>query len=157
MVEGRHIQRVSGHKCLESVQLYGRRLSTSRKRDTSRIFSRAVGNGPIPIQPRPTPTNLSASDSQGSSSSVPVSRDRGFQVEAPTPSETYPEVMAIQQSRIERQLNLPNFAPNFSLLPNFQTTTTTSNDFTQQELIISYHLRDLWALYRYLFSLIWTD
>ena len=133
MVEGRHIQRVSGHKSLESVQLYGRRLSTSRKRDISSIFSRAVGNGPIPIQPRPTPTNLPASDSQGSSSSVPVSRDRGFQVEAPTPSVTYPEVMAIQQSRIEHQLNLPNFAPNFSLLPNFQTTTTTSNAFTQQQ------------------------
>ena len=102
-------------------------------RDISSIFSRAVENGPIPIRPRPTPTNPPASESQGSSSSVPVSRDRGFQVEAPTPYLTYPEVMAMQESPIEHQLNLPNLAPNFSLLPNFQTTTTTSNDFTQQE------------------------
>ena len=52
MVDGRHIQRVSGHKSLESVQLYGRRLSTSRKRDISNIFSRAVGNAPIATEPQ---------------------------------------------------------------------------------------------------------
>ena len=43
-VEGRHIIRVSGHKSLESVQNYARKLSSERKRSISTIFSNSVEN-----------------------------------------------------------------------------------------------------------------
>ena len=43
-VEGRHIIRVSGHKSLESVQNYARKLSSARKRSISTIFSNSVEN-----------------------------------------------------------------------------------------------------------------
>ena len=139
MVDGRHIQRVSGHKSLESVQLYGRRLSTSRKRDISNIFSRAVGNGHIPIQPRPS-SSLNSGEQEiiGHTPPAPTMRDRGFQIDgnlAPVPnSVSFQESMGIQQSRIQHQLNLPNFSPSFSLLPSFdKTATTTSSTFAQHQ------------------------
>ena len=38
-IEGRHIQRISGHKSLESINSYAKRLSAARKRNISQIFS----------------------------------------------------------------------------------------------------------------------
>ena len=123
LIDGRHIQRVSGHKSLDSVQNYGRRLSTSRKRDISSIFSRAAGNSsdkiPVPIQPRPS-----------NNQPVPTLRDHGHQSSQQTVN--YQEAMAIKQSTIEQQLNLPNFIPNFSLLPNLDRISTTTSNNTSQ-------------------------
>ena len=124
LIDGRHIQRVSGHKSLDSVQNYGRRLSTSRKRDISSIFSRAAGNfsGDMPVPNQPRPLN---------NQHVSSLRDHGHQS---TTSQTvnYQEAMAINQSTIDHQLNLPNFTPRFSLLPNFdRISTATSNNSSQ--------------------------
>ena len=44
-IEGRHIIRISGHKSVDSVQNYARRLSTSRKRGISSVFSNRL-SGP---------------------------------------------------------------------------------------------------------------
>ena len=41
-IEGRHIIRVSGHKNVDSVKNYARRLSTARKRNISSILSNSV-------------------------------------------------------------------------------------------------------------------
>lgn len=45
-VEGRHIQRVSGHKSLDSIKCYARRLSAARKRSISDMLSKHVANNP---------------------------------------------------------------------------------------------------------------
>ena len=90
--------------------------SNSDKQEIRRYTTN--GKTPIAIQPRP----CSSSNSGERTPTVPTMRDRGFQ-----------ETMAIQQSLIEHQLNLPNFSPNFSLLSSFnETASTTSNTFQQQ-------------------------
>jgi hypothetical protein len=128
-VEGRHIQRVSGHKSLDSIQTYAKRLSTARKRDISDIFSKSVGNTPMPILPKQA-ENIGLSTIpndvlQNSSAPIPNSATGipPFQFE-----------MAVHQNRIANLLNNPNFAPNFSLMSSFDnsTTTSTTNRATSQ-------------------------
>ena len=69
-IEGRHIQRVSGHKSLESIKCYARRLSAARQRGISDVLSNHVtskdvssetptsSNSTNPIQSRPIVPNF---------------------------------------------------------------------------------------------------
>ena len=60
-VEGRHIIRVSGHKSVDSVQNYARRLSASRKRNISSILGDHLATANIQNQQVEIPSHSSSS------------------------------------------------------------------------------------------------
>ena len=104
-IEGRHIVRISGHKSIESINSYARRLSAARKRKISQIFSNHASTtqltptfrnqaGPTPLIPtfRLCPDSLRNEDEEELARvdfnihQVPASRP--ISIEAPLPTTT---------------------------------------------------------------------
>ena len=160
-VEGRHIQRVSGHKSPESITTYARRLSTARKRNISNIFSASLGNQPSLPEPISDSSvdfsikkpMLAPKDAQISATSQPQNVINPSIVPIPNniapssmsacapvsvaPNPLFQEMMAIQQNRIANMFNDPTFIPTFSLAQQFDmrstTTTTTATTKAQNQ------------------------
>ena len=142
-VEGRHIQRISGHKSLDSIKSYARRLSASRKRDISNIFSSHISTEPSvsPGNFRLLPDSLVEDElpSQIATAVKPQSKQKiDFNIEMiPQPSSNIQPMQPEDNTNgvyVGEQLVLADdddifqFQPNMPLLNNNQNNNNSNNN-----------------------------